>query len=89
MLNPSFTNQFQKDVKGMKKRNKDMQKLKLIMSKLINEENLEERYRDHKLSGEYKGRRDCHIEPDWVLIYKKTDSEIIFERTGSHSDLFR
>ncbi len=88
MLNPSFTNQFQKDVKSMKKRNKDMEKLKITMSKLINEEKLDERYRDHKLLGGYKDRRDCHVEPDWVLIYKKANNEIIFERTGSHSDLF-
>ena len=54
----------------------------------VNEERLNARYKDHKLIGNFIGRRECHIEPDWLLIYKTNDDEIIFERTGTHSDLF-
>lgn len=85
----SFTTQFQKDVKRVKKRGKDTAKLKQIMTQLIDEEILEAKYQDHALIGNYKGRRECHIEPDWLLIYKLDGQEIIFERTGSHADLFR
>ncbi|WP_423226796.1 type II toxin-antitoxin system YafQ family toxin [Candidatus Amarolinea aalborgensis] len=58
------------------------------MAALINEESLAERYRDHLLKGNSRNRRECHLEPDWLLIYKLNDDEIIFERTGAHSDLF-
>jgi mRNA interferase YafQ len=50
---------------------------------------LEPKYRDHQLSGNWQGHRDCHIEPDWLLIYKITDADLYLERTGSHSDLFK
>ena len=85
---PSFTRQFAKDLKRMEKRGKPPEKIKKIIKNLINEERLDAKYKDHKLIGNYKGRRECHIEPDWLLIYKIEDSEIIFERTGTHSDLF-
>lgn len=90
-LKPSYTNQFEKDLKLAIKRGKDINKLKYVMAKIINQDPLEAKYRDHKLTGNYMGRRDCHIEPDWVLIYKPDPKEnrVIFERTGSHSDLFR
>ncbi len=55
---------------------------------MINEEKLESKYRDHKLDGNYEGRRECHIESDWLLIYKLKIDAIISERTGTHSDLF-
>ena len=58
------------------------------MSNLIDEKPLEVKFRDHKLTGNYKDRRECHIEPDWLLIYKLESQIIIFERTGTHSDLF-
>jgi len=88
--NPSFTKQFKKDLKRAKKRGKNSEKLKTVLSRLIDEETLAERYRDHALVGNYRGRRECHIEPDWLLIYKlEGDDEIVFERTGSHSDLFK
>ncbi len=89
MLQPSYTKQFEKDWKRIKKRGKSKGKLKTILNTLINEEQLPQRCMDHKLTGNYKGRRECHIEPDWLLIYKITGSIIIFERTGSHSDLFQ
>ena len=85
---PSFTNQFEKDLKKMGKRGKALSKIKKVIRKLVNEERLEANYKDHKLVGNYKGRRECHIESDWLLIYKLIDAEVIFERTGSHSDLF-
>ena len=72
----------------MRKRGKDIQKLKQVLLSLIAEEQLVERFKDHPLIGNYKDRRECHIEPDWLLIYKLIGSEIIFERTGTHTDLF-
>ncbi len=89
MRTVSFTKQFKKDLKRIKKRGKQSDVLKGIMSRLVDGEALEKRYRDHALIGNYRGRRECHIEPDWLLIYKLEDNEIIFERTGSHADLFR
>jgi mRNA interferase YafQ len=72
----------------MLNRGKPKKKIKEVLKKLIDEEQLDARYKDHKLVGNLKDRRECHIEPDWLLIYKKTSDEIIFERTGTHSDLF-
>ena len=72
----------------MLKRGKSREKIKEVLKKLVSEEQLDTCYKDHKLIGNYKNRRECHIEPDWLLIYKKIKSEIIFERTGTHSDLF-
>ena len=88
MLKPSFTKQFQRDLKKVKKRGKNLDKIKAIMSDLIDEKPLEVKFRDHKLTGNYKDRRECHVEPDWLLIYKLDSQIIIFERTGIHSDLF-
>ncbi len=59
-----------------------------MAQRLINLEPLDIRYRDHKLTGNFKDHRECHLEPDWLLIYKIDDEKIVFERTGSHSDLF-
>ena len=87
-LQPIYTSRFQKDVELAKRRGKNMDKLKAVLLSLINQEPLGARYNDHKLSGDYGGRRECHIEPDWLLIYKPAETSIIFERTGSHSDLF-
>jgi mRNA interferase YafQ len=91
VLKPSYTKQFEKDLKRMLKRGKDAEKIKDVIERLVHEKPLEIRHRDHKLSGNYKDRRDCHVEPDWVLIYKPEPAlgRIIFERTGTHSDLFR
>ena len=88
MLAPSYTKQFGKDLKRMLNRGKLKKKIKDVLKKLIDEEQLDARYKDHKLIGNLKDRRECHIEPDWLLIYKKTNDEIVFERTGTHSDLF-
>ena len=88
MRQPSYARQFEKDVKRMRKRGKDLGKMKAVILDLIAEKPLDERYRNHALIGSYRGRRECHIEPDWLLIYKLASDEIIFERTGTHSDLF-
>lgn len=87
-LQPIYTSRFQKDVELAKRRGKDTDKLKAVLLSLTNQQSLEAHHHDHKLSGNYGGRRECHIEPDWLLIYKSTETSIIFERTGSHSDLF-
>lgn len=89
MLQPSYTKQFEKDWKRFPKRGKSKEKLKKVLGLLINEEQLPQTCKDHRLIGNFKGRRECHIEPDWLLIYKITEAIIIFERTGSHADLFR
>ncbi|MBS0620967.1 MAG: type II toxin-antitoxin system YafQ family toxin [Verrucomicrobia bacterium] len=83
------TSQFKRDLKLAMKRGKDMELIKEIMTQLAKGVPLQAKYRDHKLSGNFKDHRECHIEPDWLLIYRITSSEIIFERTGSHSDLFK
>jgi len=88
MRTPGYTTQFERDLRLMQRRGKDTGKLKTILTALINEEPLPERQRDHPLLGNYKGRRECHVEPDWLLIYKLISNEIFFERTGTHSDLF-
>ena len=82
------TTQFSKDVKRMQKRGKDLEKLKVIVRKLANDDLLDPRHRNHPLSGEWKHCRDCHIESDWVLIYTKTNEYLKLERTGTHNDLF-
>ena len=87
----SRTNQFKKDVKLAGKRGKNLAKLKAVLELLIGGGILPAQYKDHPLRGNFAGSRDCHIEPDWALIYTLTEngSHVRFERTGTHSDLFR
>lgn len=82
------TTQFRKDAKRLGKRGKDLSKLRGVVDLLLSESVLPDRLRDHPLSGDWKGWRDCHIEPDWLLIYKLLSDELILGRTGRHSDLF-
>jgi mRNA interferase YafQ len=89
MLKPSYTKQFKKDLKKLEKNGKDKEEIKDIIKRLVNEEVLPDKNKDHKLTGNYRNRRECHIEPDWLLIYKIDGDDIIFERTGSHSELFK
>ena len=89
MYTPVYTRQFEKDVKRLQKRKKNLEKLKIIVRTLLAGGPLDPIHRDHKLVGDYKGRRECHIESDWLLIYKVAGGLIIFERTGTHSDLIR
>lgn len=84
-----YTNQFKRDYKRIKKQNKDIAKLRIVIEKLITKEPLEVKYKGHPLTGNWKGFRDCHIEPDWLLIYKSSENTLILERTGSHSELFK
>jgi len=80
--------QFKKDVKRIKKRGKDIEKLKNIIHRLANAKKLSPGNKDHPLKGTLKDCRECHIEPDWLLIYRIECSELCFVRTGSHADLF-
>jgi len=89
VLNVITTKRFEKDVKLAKKRGKDLKRLKEIMDILIEGKKLPKKFCDHSLTGNFNERRECHIEPDWLLIYKLGKYEIVFERTGSHSDLFK
>lgn len=73
----------------MQKRGKNMDKLKRLIRLMTSSQSLPEQCRDHALIGNYIDHRECHVEPDWLLIYKKTDKSLILERTGSHSDLFK
>lgn len=88
MLQLVFLRQFEKELDKVKKRGKDLNKLKVIIEKLVNRDKLPEKFRNHKLKGDFKDYWECHIEPDWLLIYKKTETELILVRTGTHSDLF-
>ena len=90
MLDYEIAGSFNKDLKLMQKRRKDIPKLREVMRMLIQEEPLLPRHENHLLQGKYKGKWECHVEPDWLLIYNidGTNRRIIFYRTGSHSDLF-
>ena len=83
------TSHFKRDSKRIRKRGKDLEKLKAVIRAIAKGEALEERHRDHALSGKWSGSRDCHVEPDWILIYRVDGDRLFLERTGSHSDLFR
>lgn len=89
MKSLSQTAQFAKDVKRMRKRGKDLGKLKIIVRRLAEGQPLDLRHRDHPLQGNWKHCRDCHVEPDWILIYFADEVELRLERTGTHADLFR
>lgn len=88
MRQPDYSGQFKRDVRQSKKRRKDMSKLKTLLGLLIAGDPLPTIYLDHPLKGAWKGFRDAHIEPDWILIYKITGNVVRFERTGRHTDLF-
>lgn len=88
MLKPVHLRKFEDEVIKARKRGKNIGKLKDVMRHLTEEKPLPQKNRNHKLKGEYIGYWECHIEPDWLLVYKKTETHIIFVRTGSHSDLF-
>lgn len=81
--------QFKRDVKRMGKRGKNLARLRAVMDLLIDGKPLPGHYRDHPLRGEFAGSRDCHVEPDWILIYTIDGNLVRFERTGTHADLFR
>ena len=90
MLKIVPSNKFLKDLKVAKKRGLDLTLLKTVVDKLANQEELEPKYHDHALSGMYSDFRECHVKPDWLLIYCVDDDELelFLFRNGSHSDLF-
>ncbi len=85
-----FTNQFKRDLKLAEKQGKDTERLFRVVERLANGETLEPKYRDHDLTGNYKGCRECHIAPDWLLVYEVVEDVLVLMlyRTGSHSELF-
>ena len=86
-----YTNRFEKDLKQALKRGKNLDKLFDIIEKLAEDEPLEPKNRVHMLVGEYSGYWECHIEPDWLIVYEKFDDVLVLSmyRTGTHSDLFK
>ena len=88
MLNIRDKKQFRKDYRKLKSSGKDLTKLAVVIDTLAAEEPLPESFRDHALVGNYVGCRECHVSPDWLLIYQTTQTELILMRTGSHSELF-
>lgn len=90
MLTIKYYTLFKKDFKKIKKRGYDISRLEKIVELLANEVPLPEQFKDHNLSGNYNGFRECHIAPDWLLIYQVNNNELVLvlSRTGSHSDLF-
>ena len=90
MLDIVASNQFKKDLKLAAKRGLNLSHLNEVVTTLAKQEKLDDKYRDHNLTGDYRGFRECHIEPDWLLVYRVNDQalELFLFRTGSHSDLF-
>ena len=88
MRSPSYSGQFKRDVKQAEKRGKDMNKLRDVIGLILAGRPLPRELGDHPLKGEWKPKRDLHIEPDWLLIYCVVGETVRFERTGTHSDLF-
>lgn len=90
MLEIVPSNQFKRDLRLAKKRGCKIEHLRGVVNTLANEQHLDEKFNDHGLTGNYSGFRECHIEPDWLLIYRiyKNALELFLFRTGTHSDLF-
>lgn len=90
MLKVRYSSKFKKDFKVIIKRGYDISLFEEVLNLLREEKTLPEKYNDHALKGDYSGHRECHITPDWLLIYKKEKDMITLSltRTGSHSDLF-
>jgi len=79
---------FRRDVKRLLRGGIDLSKLETVVETLVDQEPLDERYRDHPLIGNWKGYRECHLQPDWLLIYRVAGDELQLVRTGSHAELF-
>ena len=88
MLSIRFSGRFKRDIRRLKKRGKTMEKLKTAMHILARQDDLPAAYGDHSLKGEWRGYRDIHIEPDWILIYGIVGDEMLFVASGTHADLF-
>lgn len=85
----TWTGQFKKDYNRICRQQKDIKALRSIIETLSKGERLKPKHRDHKLSGQWGEHRECHVGPNWLLIYRIDRSELILERMGSHSDLFK
>jgi mRNA interferase YafQ len=88
VLTPVWSSRFKRDVRLAERRGKDLRKLKAILLLLIEQRSLPPTYKDHPLRGDWKGFRDLHIEPDWLLLYRVDGNELQLARTGTHADLF-
>jgi mRNA interferase YafQ len=88
ILTSVLLTQYRRDLKRSEKRGKPMEKMRQVILLLLSAEPLPARYRDHTLSGDWVGHRECHVDPDWLLIYKVDTESLYLVRTGSHSDLF-
>jgi mRNA interferase YafQ len=89
MCTPVYSRPFGKDVSQAKRRGKNLEKFKIIAHALVAGESLDPIHRDHRMVGSWAGRRECHMESEWRLIYKIDGARIIFERMGTHADMFR
>jgi mRNA interferase YafQ len=89
MRTPAHARQFRRDIRRAQRRGKDMSKLRDVLSLLIAAEPFPARLKDHPLTGDWGGYRDCHIEPDWLLLYKIDGNDLILACTGTHADLFK
>ena len=89
MLSVVYRNKFKKNLELMIRRGKDPEKIKQVIIAIVNEQPLDKKHRNHALTGNFIGFHDCHIEPDWLLIYRIESNTLYLERTGSHSDLFK
>ena len=86
---PIFATKFKRDLARVERQGKDSAKIKSVIGSLLNDTPLSPKHKDHGLTGSWKGCRDCHIEPDWLLIYEVVGTEeLILHRTGSHAELF-
>lgn len=87
-LRPSRTNQFKRDLDRCRRRGFDLDVARVVMGRLIHRDALDPQYRDHSLKGPWEGHRECHLKPDWLLVYRVSGDEIVFERMGTRADLF-
>jgi mRNA interferase YafQ len=89
ILSVLYRKKFKKNLELLVRRGKDPEKIKIVINLLINRQPLAQKHKDHPLSGNFIGFRNCHIEPDWLMIYRIVDDTLYLERTGTHSDLFK
>jgi mRNA interferase YafQ len=85
----NYTSQFKKDIEKAKRQNRNLKTLQYVIELLATNSTLPIKFKDHKLMGNYKGRRECHLEPDFLLIYLLKEDELYLERMGTHSELFK
>ena len=88
MLTIRYETSFKKDYKRAKRRGYNLYLIEEVIRLLVQQEPLPERYKEHSLIGNYAGYRECHIPPDWLLVYRQDENELLLYRTGTHTDLF-